>query len=70
MKPKINQPTDGRCGYIAVYGNKQAEVWADSAFQASERAKAFFNPPKSKAHLVSVHVAEVDGQQVTTPTDF
>lgn len=62
---QINQPTDGECGYVAFSHNgKKADVWADSKFQAQELAVAYFKPPKSKRHLVHVHLAEVSGEPV------
>lgn len=64
--PRINTPADGRCGYIAFSHNgQQAEVWADTSFAASELARTYFKPPKSKRHLVTVHLCEVNGQQST-----
>ena len=67
-KPKINASTDGKNGFIAFFNGKQAEVWADSAYQAQERAKDFFKPAKSKRHLVHVALAELNGQEVTHST--
>lgn len=58
-------PAEGRYGYIALYGSQRTEVWADSAYGAQQKAQAFFKPPKSRRHLVTVHLAEVDGQPVT-----
>jgi len=68
--PKINQPTDGNCGYIALYNGRQAEVWADTLFKAKDLAVAYFKPPKSKQHLVSVTLAEKEGQPVIHRPDF
>jgi hypothetical protein len=56
---------DGRCGYIALYGSKRIELYADSLFAAKNKALESFRPPKSKRHLVSVHLAEKDGETVT-----
>jgi len=67
---KINAPTDGNCGYMAFYNSKQAEVWADSSYQAQQRAVNYFKPPKSKKHLVHVQLCEKNGEQVVhTPVD-
>jgi hypothetical protein len=52
-------------GYIALYGSKRHELHAESLYAAMQQALAFFKPPKSKRHLVSVHLAEIDGETVT-----
>lgn len=68
--PKINTPADGQCGYLALYDGKRAEVWADSSYQAKQRAEAYFKPTKRKAHLLSVHLCENNGVQVVHTADF
>jgi hypothetical protein len=65
MNPKINTPADGKCGYMAFYNGKKAEVWADTLSDAKERAVAYFKPAKSKRHMVSVVLCETNGEQVT-----
>ena len=67
---QINKPSDGRWGFVAFYSGKQADVWADTLFQAKQLAVAFFKPPKSKTHMVSVVLAEKNGKQVTHVADF
>lgn len=62
----VNTPADGKNGYVAFFNGKQADVYADTSFQATERAKAFFKPAKSKAHMVHVVLAEREGEQVVT----
>ena len=52
-------------GYIALYAGKQHEVYAATSYAAHLLALAFFHPPKSKRHLVSVHLAEKGGETVT-----
>ena len=70
MKTKINNETDGKCGYLALYNGKQAEVWADTMLAAKTLAVAYFKPPKSRTHLVSVHLCESNGGPVVhTPTE-
>lgn len=54
-----------RYGYIALYGEKRWELYASSLYAAKQAADAHFKPPKSKRHLVTVHLAEVDGETVT-----
>ena len=51
-------------GYVCYYDGKRWECHASSMFAAKEKAVAHFKPPKSKQHMVSVVLAEKDGQQV------
>lgn len=53
-------------GYICFYNSKRHELLAPSLYAAKLAAVAFFKPPKSKQHMVTVCLAEVNGQQVTT----
>lgn len=52
-------------GYIALYGGKRHELYAASSYAAQQAAIEHFKPPKSRRHLVSVHLAEIDGETVT-----
>lgn len=52
-------------GYIALYGDKRTEIHAGSQYAALLQAIEHFKPSKSRRHLVSVHLAEADGQPVT-----
>lgn len=52
-------------GYIALYGDKRWELYADSLYAAKQKADEHFKPPKSKRHLVTVHLVEKDGETVT-----
>jgi hypothetical protein len=51
-------------GYIAFYAGKKYELYAASLYNAKVQALAYFQPPKSKAHMVSVMLAEIDGKEV------
>ena len=44
--------------YIAFYNSKQYQLEAESAYQAQQKAVAFFKPAKSKTHMVHVHLAD------------
>ena len=57
-------------GYIALYGDKRHELYAESLYAAKQAAVAHFKPPKSRVHNVSVHLAESDGQTVTHTPDM
>lgn len=57
-------------GYIAFYGNKQHEVYADSLYGAKQKAIKELKVPKSKEHMVSVYLAEKEGKPVTHVADF
>ena len=55
-------------GYIAIYNGKRIEIYADCLYSAKVKAIESFRPPKSKRHMISVALAEKDGQQVTHST--
>lgn len=57
-------------GYIAFFNGKRIEVYADNLYQAKLKAIAEFKAPKSKAHMVSVVLAEKNGEQVVHVADF
>ena len=52
-------------GYVAFYAGRRMDIYALSSYAAQLQAIGFFNPPKSKRHLVSVTLAERGGKQVT-----
>jgi hypothetical protein len=52
-------------GYVAFFNGKRTEVYADSLYQAKQKAITHFKPRKSQEHMVSVVLAEKDGQPVT-----
>lgn len=52
-------------GYIAFYNGQRVEFHAASLYAAKLAAIAHFKAPKSKAHMVSVVLAEKDGAPVT-----
>lgn len=52
-------------GYIAFYNGKQAELYAETSYAAYSQAVDHFKVPKSKRSMVSVVLAEKDGEQVT-----
>ncbi len=60
--------TTGKNGYIALYRSKQIEVWANSSYEAQQKAAQQFKAKKS--YEVSVYLCEKGGEQVTTLTDF
>ena len=51
-------------GYIAFYNSKRIEVYAESLYAAKLEAVRIFKPRKSQEHMVSVTLAEIDGEQV------
>lgn len=52
-------------GYIGFYNGKRCEILAETLYAAKQQAVKLFNPPKSKSHMVHVHLAEINGNQVT-----
>mgnify|MGYP000131939941 CR=1 FL=1 len=65
-----NQQGSKMNGYLAFYNDKQVEIHADSLYEAKVKALAYFHPPKSKQHMVHVHLAELGGKQVVHTADF
>lgn len=51
-------------GYIAYYNGKKIEIHAPSLYAAKQEAVKQFNVPKKKEYLVSVMLAEKNGQPV------
>jgi hypothetical protein len=47
-------------GYKAFYNGKTTDVYAHTALVARDKAVEYFKAPKSKAHLVTVVLAETD----------
>jgi hypothetical protein len=56
---------DSTYGYIALYKSQRYELHAPSAYAAWQQAVKHFKPPKRQTHLVTVHLAEKDGETVT-----
>jgi hypothetical protein len=50
-------------GYVCFYKGKRVEVYADTSFQAQEKAAAMLKAKKS--YEITVVLAERSGQQVT-----
>lgn len=70
MPGPINAPSDGSCGYVAFYQGKRLEVYADTSFQAQQRAAAHWKVKERKRYEVSVILAEKNGETVThIPTE-
>lgn len=56
-------------GYIALFKGRRAEIRAASLYAASEEARRLFKPSKRDVGLLSVNLAELAGEQVTTTAD-
>ena len=41
-------------GYVALYNGKRAEIWADTTWEAKQKAILYFAPPKSKVWMIDV----------------
>jgi hypothetical protein len=54
--------------YQAFFDRKTTELEASSLWDAKQKAVAFFKPAKSKQHMVSVVVVEVEGRVVEHST--
>lgn len=57
-------------GYVFFYDRKRIELYADSLFEAKQKAIEQFKPPKSKQHMVHGVLAEVDGKPVVHTASF
>lgn len=57
-------------GYICFYNGKRMELYSHSSYAAQQSAIRFFKPPKSKEHMVHVHLAEKHGETVVHTADF
>ena len=57
-------------GYVCFYSGKRIEIYADTLYQAKEKAVLEFKAPKSKRHMVSVMLAEKNGQELIHTADF
>ena len=58
-------------GYIAIsHKGEKHEVHANTSYEAQQKAIEHFKPPKSKKHLISVYLCEVDGKPVVQSTCF
>jgi IMP cyclohydrolase len=57
-------------GYVAFYNNKRIEVHAETLYAAKQKAIVELKVPKKREHMVSVVLAEKDGEQVTHTADF
>lgn len=57
-------------GYVCFYGGKRIELRADSLYAAKLKALEVFKPSKSKAHMVSVVLAEKGDETVVHAADF
>jgi hypothetical protein len=53
------------CKYLAFYNGKQKEIEAPTLYAAKVEAVKQFKAPKSREHMVSVHLVEKDGKAVT-----
>lgn len=68
--PHCNEGGCVMCGYVGFYNGRRWEGYADSLYAAKQQAIVFFKPPKSKQHMVTVALAEKDGEPVVhTPVD-
>ena len=52
-------------GYICMFLGKRVEVMANDLWQAKQKAIQALKVPKSKQGLLSIVLAEVEGNQIT-----
>lgn len=57
-------------GYVCFYNQKRIEVHSASTFAAQQEAARLLKVPAKKQYMISVTLAEKDGQPVTHTPDF
>lgn len=57
-------------GYICFFKGKRIEIYADTLYQAKQKAVEQFKAGKNNKHMISVNLAEVNGEQVTHTPDI
>ena len=57
-------------GYVCFYDGKRIEVEADTLYEAKQKAVQKLRVRPNKAHMVSVVLAEKDGNPVVHTPDF
>lgn len=57
-----------RLGYKCFYGDKTADIYAESLYDAKVKAIQHFRAPKTKQHMVTCVLAEKDGEPVYQST--
>lgn len=55
-------------GYVCFWKGKRIEVYADTSFEAQEKAAAQLKVKPKKSYEVTVMLAEKNGEQVTHST--
>jgi hypothetical protein len=57
-------------GYICFYNRKRIEIYAETLYEAKKKAIIEFKVKKNKEHMISIILAEKDGEEVIhTPID-
>ena len=67
--PSTNEASIPKLGYVCFFNEKRHELYARSLWDAKQQAVAFFKPKRKDEHMVSVLLAEIDGQTVTHVAD-
>ncbi len=57
-------------GYVAFYNGRRIEIYADNLYAAKLKAIEAFKAPLRKQHMVSVVLAEKNGESVIHVADF
>lgn len=51
-------------GYVAFYNQRRIEVYADTSYEAQQKAAEQLKVPPRRRHQVTVCLAEKNGEQV------
>lgn len=52
-------------GYKAFFNGKEKDIYAASLYDAKLAALEYFKPRKKQAHMVSVVLCEIEGEEVS-----
>lgn len=51
-------------GYVALFNGKRIEVYAETLYEAKQKAFKAFKPRKREERMISVVLAEKDGEVI------
>lgn len=57
-------------GYVCFYNGKRCEVYAETLWKAKAEAVKVLKVPLKQMHMISVILAEKNGEQVKHVADF
>lgn len=58
----LDKPNTNMHAYAVFFGTRQTKIYATSLLEAKEKGIAFFRAHKSREHLVTAYLVELNGQ--------